>query len=112
MAMRRLLLVARWPVGGIRTHLKYVYPLLHRELPGLEISLVVPRTDQSEILERDLASLPVKYVYLDPQCTPRSIAGSVDRELASSTFYLVHSHGFTAAISVALVARLRRVPHL
>ena len=110
--MRRLLLVVRNPVGGIRTHLKYVYPLLHEELPDLEITFVIRRTDQAEVLERDLCSLPIKYVYLELRSTPRMLASSVNRELASGSFDLVHSHGFIAATATALVAKLRRVPHL
>jgi glycosyltransferase involved in cell wall biosynthesis len=110
--VQRVLLVVRFPIGGIRTHLKYVYPLVHRELPDLEITLVTPRTDQSEALERDLSSVPIKYVYLNAACTPRMLAGSVHRELAGGRFTLAHSHGFTAATATALVAKLHRVPHL
>src|ERR1700729_487396 len=97
MSIRRILLVARWPVGGIRTHLKYVYPLMHERLPALEITCVVPRTDQSEVLERDLASLAVTYVYLPTNCSARNITRTVNQELSRTEFDLVHSHGFTAA---------------
>lgn len=112
MSTCRILLVARWPVGGIRTHLKYVYPLIYRRLPNLEITCIVPRTDQAEVLERDLASLPITYVYLPTNCATRDITRSVNRELSRCGFDLVHSHGFTAACASALVAKLRRVPHL
>jgi glycosyltransferase involved in cell wall biosynthesis len=110
--VRRILLVVRWPVGGIRTHLKYFYPLICRALPGLEITCVMPRNDQTGVLERDLASVPIKYVYVEQACTPRMLAVRVNRELATGGFDLLHSHGFTAAASVAMVARFRRVPHL
>jgi glycosyltransferase involved in cell wall biosynthesis len=109
---RRILIVVRHPVGGIRTHLKYFYPLIHREFAGLELSLVVPRTDQAETLERDLSALPVTYVYLEPYSTPAALASSVNRELARGAFDMVHTHGFTAAAVTAPVARFRRVPHL
>jgi hypothetical protein len=98
--MRRLLLVVRNPVGRIRTQLKYVYPLLHEQLPDLAISLVVPRTDQAEVIERDLCSLPIKYVYLELRCTPQMMASGVNPELASGSFDLVHSHGFIAGLAV------------
>ena len=104
MSTCRILLVARWPVGGIRTHLKYVYPLIYRRLPNLEITCIVPRTDQAEVLERDLASLPITYVYLPTNCATRDITRSVNRELSRCGFDLVHSHGFTAACASALVA--------
>ena len=112
MTIRNILLVARWPVGGIRTHLKYVYPLLYASLPQLQITCIVPRTDQAEILERDLAALPVKYIYLARSCTARSITSAVNKALRQGSFDLVHSHGFTAACASAPVTKLRRVPHL
>jgi glycosyltransferase involved in cell wall biosynthesis len=111
MSPRRILLVVRHPVGGIRTWLKYFYPLMHGEMP-LEITVVAPRTDQAEVLERDLASLPGRYLYLRPGCTAQTMAARIDREIAAGGYDLVHSHGFTAAAITALVARLRRVAHL
>jgi glycosyltransferase involved in cell wall biosynthesis len=111
--MNRLnvLLVVRWPVGGIRTHLKYVYPLLVQKLGGMHLSLLGPRMDEMERLKRDLAPLQVRFIELD-NCTNVSLARAVDREIAGGDVDLVHSHGFTAACSAALPARLRRVPHL
>jgi glycosyltransferase involved in cell wall biosynthesis len=110
--LRRILSVLRWPVGGIRTYLKYVYPPLDRELGGLDISMVVPRVEEFEALTQDLAALRLRYVVVDPDCTIAKLTRAVYRELASAPFDLVHSHGFTAAFSAAVVAKLRRVPHL
>jgi glycosyltransferase involved in cell wall biosynthesis len=110
--MRNLLLVVRWPIGGIRTHLKYVYPLVYRELPELKITLIAPRTEHSDTLERDLAGLPITYVYLDLYCSFRTLVSTVHRQLSAESFDLVHSQGFTAGAAAALPANLRRVPHL
>jgi glycosyltransferase involved in cell wall biosynthesis len=110
--MRHILLVVRWPIGGIRTHLKYVYPLIYRELPGLKVTMIAPRTEHSETLERDLAALPITYVYLDVYCSFRTLVSTVRQQLSSASFDLVHSQGFTAGAAAALPANLRRVPHL
>jgi glycosyltransferase involved in cell wall biosynthesis len=107
----RVLLVVRWPLGGIRTHLKYVYPLLVQKLGGMHLSLLGPRMDEMERLKRDLAPLQVRFIELD-NCTNVALARAVDHEIAGGDVDLVHSHGFTAACSAALPARLRRVPHL
>ena len=112
MDMRHILLVVRWPIGGIRTHLKYVYPLIHRELPAVKVTLIAPRTEHSETLERDLADLQISYVYLDLYCSFRTLLKTVNQQLSSGSFDLVHSQGFTAGAAAALPARLRRVPHL
>ena len=110
--MRNILLVVRWPIGGIRTHLKYVYPLIYRELPELKVTMIAARTEHSETLERDLAALPITYVYLDVYCSFRTLVNTVRQQLAAGSFDLVHSQGFTAGAAAALPANLRRVPHL
>lgn len=111
MSRLRVLLVVRWPVGGIRTHLKYVYPLLVEKLGGVQVTLVGPRMDEMEVLKHDLAALNVKFIELD-DCTSVTLARAVDREIAGGEVDLVHSHGFTAACAAAFPAKLRRVPHL
>jgi glycosyltransferase involved in cell wall biosynthesis len=111
--MNRLnvLLVVRWPVGGIRTHLKYVYPLLAQKLGGMQLTLLGPRMGEMELLRRDLAALQVRFIEPDNR-TNVALARAVDHEIAGGDVDLVHSHGFTAACCAALPARLRRVPHL
>jgi glycosyltransferase involved in cell wall biosynthesis len=108
----RTLIVVRWPAGGIRTHLKYVYPLLVQKLGGMQVTLMSLRMDELEMLKRDLASLNVNFVELDNRCTGIQFARAVNREIGGGKFDLIHSHGFTAACAAAVPAKLRRVPHL
>jgi glycosyltransferase involved in cell wall biosynthesis len=110
----RILLVVRWPVGGIRTYLKYMYPLVDRELGGLDVGMVVARTEESEFkaMQHDLAALRINYVDVHKNCSTGRLARYVSRELSRGRYDLVHSHGFTAAVAAAMAAKLRRVPHL
>jgi len=108
----KLLTVVRWPVGGIRTYLKYTYPLVAKEIPGLEIVLVVPAVEEIAALREDLAGLSVRFVLVSERCSFREFAEATRRELRAQRFDLVHSHGFTAAATVAMLTRLRRVPHI
>jgi glycosyltransferase involved in cell wall biosynthesis len=112
MSPLRVLIVVRWPVGGIRTHLKYVYPLLMHKLGGMRATLIGPRVDEMELLKRDLADSEVKFLELDRRCTDSKLARAVSREIIRGDFDLVHSHGFTAACSAAIPAKLRHVPHM
>jgi glycosyltransferase involved in cell wall biosynthesis len=110
--IRRILAVVRWPVGGIRTYLKYVYPILNRQLGGVDISMIVPAVEEFEVLKQDLIGLNIRYINVDRDCTAVKLAQSINRELAEGPFDLIHSHGFTAALSASTVAKFRDVPHL
>jgi glycosyltransferase involved in cell wall biosynthesis len=112
MSIRRILLVVRWPVGGIRTYLKYVYPQLCQRLSGVAISMVTPHGDEFDALSRDLADLNIKYVDVGRDCSVLTLAAAVNRELRRAPYDLIHSHGFTAALAAAVAAKLRRVPHI
>ena len=105
-------MIVRWPVGGIRTYLKYVYPLLDHQLGGVSMSMIVPSAEEFEILRRDLSGLDIRFVSLGERCTIASLVRVINREIIRGNFDLVHSHGFTAAVSAAAVARLRHIPHL
>src|SRR5579863_490697 len=107
----KVLLVVRWPVGGIRTHLKYVYPLLAQKLGGMHLTLLGPRMSEMEVLKHDLASLEIRFIELQ-SCTNVTLAQAVDQEIARGAVDLVHSHGFTAACCAVIPAKVRRVPHL
>jgi len=111
MSRLNVLLVVRWPVGGIRTHLKYVYPLLVQKLGGMQLTLLGPCMGEMELIKRDLAALQVRFIEPDSR-TNVALARAVDHEIAGGDVDLVHSHGFTAACCAALPARWRRVPHL
>jgi glycosyltransferase involved in cell wall biosynthesis len=110
--MQRILIVVRWPVGGIRTYLKYFYPHVQRAVPDLDVGLVVPRVEEVAALEKDLAGLRVKFIYLDEHCSLKTLMQGVDRELRARRYDLIHSHGLTAAVAASVIAKLRRVPHL
>lgn len=108
----RVLCAVRWPVGGIRTYLKYTYPLVARDLPGLEVVLVVPAVEEIEPLRADLASINARFVLVSERCGFREFAAAVGRELGAQRFDLIHSHGFTAAAAVATRPRAWTTPHM
>jgi glycosyltransferase involved in cell wall biosynthesis len=104
----RLLVVARWPVGGIRTHLKYNYPYL--QSAGYRCTIVVPANSCLAALREalpgaDFVEVPVH----GPNCR---LWPAVHRLLCSGRFALVHSHGLTAAAHVAFANIGVRLPHV
>src|SRR5436190_18410154 len=107
-----VLTVVRWPVGGIRTYLKYTYPLVAREIPDFEVTLVVPAVEEIAALRRDLATVNVKFILVSERCSFKEFVDAVRAELRTQNFDLIHSHGFTAAAATTLFARLKGVPHI
>jgi glycosyltransferase involved in cell wall biosynthesis len=109
--MRRVLTVARWPVGGIRTYVLYNYPTL--AAAGYRFTFVGPadtsfRAFGAELRDCDGAEF-IQAPVRGRRCKLRS---TVRRLLRTGRFAMVHSHGLTAAAQVALANLGLRVPHV
>lgn len=100
----KVLVIVRWPVGGIRTFLKYVFGALDEG--RIALTLVVPKVESLNALKEDLRHLDVRWVELDESPRVTQIMGAVRKLLAEEPFDLVHAHGFTAAAAAALPVRL------
>lgn len=101
-----ILVTARWPVGGIRSHLGYNYPSLRES--GYRITLVVPEDAEVSVLEESFPEatiIPVacqrKTCVLWP--TLRSL-------MRSGRFGLVHAHGLTAAAHATIAKMGTSIP--
>jgi len=111
----KVLLVVRWPVGGIRTFMRYFYRNFDAE--RWEFTILAPDLDELRALMDDLAGLHVNIVPVKGMATDgssgvwkmfRGVAGQVIK----GKFDLVHSHGFTSGMCAAVPAFLRSTPHL
>jgi len=109
--MIKVLIVCQWPLGGIRTYLKYVYSLF----PGDEFAVTIlanPVTDQ-KLLVDDMAAAGIKVVWSKPVLAIRGTLSLWTLVLlARGRYDLIHSQGFISAAHVALVNRLFRIPHV
>lgn len=104
-----VLLVVRWPVGGIRTFLKYVYQNFpdHR----FQFSFVGADTEGTQTLRSDLDGLFVRWeLFPEDGAEISGCFRAVRRVLNDSKFDLVHAHGFTSAVASIIPARIAGVP--
>lgn len=107
----RVLAVVRWPVGGIRTYVRYNYPTL--AAAGYRFTFVGPddggfRGFADEFAAwngAEFVAVPVRH----PRCR---LWPTVRRLLREDRFDLVHSHGMIAACHAAAANWGRRVPHV
>jgi glycosyltransferase involved in cell wall biosynthesis len=108
---RRVLVVARWPVGGIRTHLGYNYPAL--AAAGYCCTFVLPWDESYPAARKTLGRLPgSEFVTVQVRGRDCSLWKTIRPLLRSGRFNLVHSHGLTAAAHATLAGLGQHTPLL
>jgi glycosyltransferase involved in cell wall biosynthesis len=75
-------------------------------------SILAPNLPEMRLLIRDLAGWNVRYFSIEADPSPVRFFVKVGRELFMRHYDLVHSHGFTSGMCVAIPAFVRRTPHL
>lgn len=104
-----VLIVARWPVGGIRSYLRYTYGLMARE--RINLILVGPQSpDLDECIKTLSAFAPRVYKAKSPALL--HMAQAADLAMRETRPHLVHSQGYSSALAVAPIARLRGRPQI
>ena len=105
----RVLSIARHAVGGIRTYLKYTY----RALPfgRYDFTLLAPESIESSYLRADLGS-DIRVVEVRHDRAVARLLAAAARELASGSYDVIHSHGFTAGAIAAFVSAPYAIPHV
>ena len=107
----RVLVVARWPLGGIRMHLQYNFSAL--QAAGYHCTFVGPddgtldtlRQGLDDIGDADYAAVPVR----GRRCRLWSAARRLIRE---GRYDLLHSHGLTAACHSEMARFGLGIPHV
>jgi len=105
-----ILTVARYPLGGIRTYLKYVYG--HFDPGKYRFTVVASRFPEGALIPRDLAGFEVDLRESDEASGNRGLLRLTREALRRSRVDLIHSQGWTAGLLAILANwRLRR-PHV
>lgn len=104
----RILVIARWPLGGIRTYMRYVYGALGDDY---QVTIVAASTHENEALRQDCQASGVRLV-LSEKPDVMSFVRQIYRELANGNYGSIQSHGFISGIC-AYVANIRfAIPHI
>jgi glycosyltransferase involved in cell wall biosynthesis len=107
----RVLVAVRWPVGGIRTHILYNYPIAAEH--GYRFTFVGPADGTFERFSASLGCLRDTEFIGVPVRGPRCrMWPTLRRLLRTGRFAFVHSHGLTAAGNAALAGLGLGIPHL
>jgi len=105
-----ILLVIRWPIGGIRTWISYVYR--HLDPTKYRLCMILPEYSEHSALIADLQRLNPLVFTLPPDYRPTDFIYTLIRVLISHNVDVIHSHGLTSAVYSSLPAKLARTPHV
>jgi glycosyltransferase involved in cell wall biosynthesis len=98
-----LLLVVRWPVGGIRTFINYIYT--QHKCQNISLHILVPNITEIQIMQQTLAENNIVWHVLDAaQPTPLQILRRTRNIIKTHKIDVLHAHGFTSAICISPIA--------
>ena len=112
--LRRALVVVRHPVGGVRTHILYTYPILMQA--GYRFTFVIPDYEYYGPFCADVAAWPdvelVQVSHSDRNHQKPRFRPTVRRLLKQGRFSLIHSHGIQAAVPTIFANIGVNLPHV
>ena len=103
--MKNILLVIRWPVGGIKTYFRYIYS--QNCFENYKFTIICHDREFVAFMKEHLDITRARFIICD------NLNSSIIRSIISETknpYDLVHSHGFTAGLltSVSLFFKFRQ----
>lgn len=109
--MKNILLIVRWPVGGIRTYIKYVFSGC--EFDNSRIMVIAPNVAGFGAQFGTVFSSE-RFQYIPCRDSAYDLAMTVFRELKKCKFDIINVQGFTSAFSslIPLVLAARKTPRL
>ncbi|KZZ58212.1 hypothetical protein A3762_08275 [Oleiphilus sp. HI0125] len=104
---KRVLVIARWPVGGIRTYFRYIYSL--EAFNDYHFTFVMPDIDDVKGLLSN--NLPVaKLSFVDS--SEIGLLKAIYKTMRTQKFDVIHSHGYTAGLAASAFRFMFGTPHL
>lgn len=103
-----VLLVARWPAGGIRTYFRDIYSKPYFE--NVKFKLVAPDLNLFPFLET--TGLDSRIDFLPVKNDRMSLVKTTRKLIKKYEFDLLHSHGFSAGVLCELFLPKKKIKHL
>lgn len=105
---KKILVVVRWPLGGIRTYMRYMFRYFPKHY---SLTLLAVSTQENDALIHDAAGYGARLVLASRQGV-LGLAREVVAELRSCEYDVIMSQGFISAIAAYCANLLARVPHI
>ncbi|WP_168205989.1 glycosyltransferase family 4 protein [Geobacter sp. FeAm09] len=105
---KNVLIVARWPLGGIRTYMRYLF----RYLPAhYRLTLLASQTHEDAALANDVEEYRARLIIVREADT-KGLVSAAFRELRTNRYDVILSQGFISAVAVSLANLFFRVPQI
>jgi glycosyltransferase involved in cell wall biosynthesis len=105
-----ILNLVRFPIGGIRSYLRYTYSRLEAE--SYTVTILAVDDKEVGLLPDSMAPVHVDLKVVSKQRPFLRLLLAAHRLIRTGRYDLVHSQGTTAAVAGAISARWYRVPHV
>ncbi len=105
---KNILVVARWPLGGIRTYMRYTF----RHLPKVyQVTLLASSTHEDDALKRDVTEYGA-HLQIGQSQGLLGLVTEVFSELSKKKYDVILSQGFISGVAVYLANIFFRRPHI
>lgn len=105
---KNILVVARWPLGGIRTYMRYMFG----HFPAsYTLTLLAASTQEDGALIEDANGYGAT-LRLVTSAGTGAFVRAIYHELQAGSYDLILSQGFVSATAVSLANLIRRLPHV
>jgi glycosyltransferase involved in cell wall biosynthesis len=105
---KTILVVVRWPIGGIRTYMRNMFRHFPQEY---QLVLIAPTTHENDALENDVTEYHADLVLIQ-RVDIKALSRAVFRELKNRHFDLILSQGYISAVSAYLANMFFKIPHV
>ena len=103
-----VLIIVRWPVGGINTYLRYIYT--DRHFSDYQLDILLPDISEINILHEEMQANNIRILPVSGGAA--NFYYSIWRYVLSRKYKLVHSHGFSSGLLAAIPAKLIGIKHI
>lgn len=103
-----ILVVARWPLGGIRTYMRYMFTHFPADF---KTTIIAASTQENKALENDTLKYCANLV-LVPAPNTIDFGHAVFKELRHKKYDLLISQGFVSAVASYFANFIFRIPHI
>ena len=104
----KILVVVRWPLGGIRTYMRYMF--FHFPL-NFSVTVLAASTQEDAALIKDVKKYGAGLLLVQATST-RIFALETFKELRRNKYDIIFSQGFLSAVAVYMANLFSRIPHI
>jgi glycosyltransferase involved in cell wall biosynthesis len=104
---KRVFLIVRYPVGGIRTYIKYIY--LQSIFDEFDFTVISPDPKLELFFREIFSDRNFEYITCENNL---SLLKNTFSYVQKNKVSLIHSHGFTAGSLSSIIAKCMHIPHL